>query len=283
MIRFKVVRASHLLLAISALVLAAVIAVIVLQGFSADSNTHHLLKTEAKAISAFASLPSEETRLEVEIIADIQFTPPLSDAPSILIYHTHTHEAYEQTEDMRYDALETWRTDDEQHSVVRVGAALREALAKLGYFVVHDTTDHELDDIDLAYVRSLETLESYSIPFDLVIDLHRDAYSEGLQVNLEDGNDTCAQVMLLVGDGSGYQGNDVPDYEKNLAFAQKLTHELNTSKEGIARNVTVKKGRYNQHIGEAAILLEVGHNKNTLQEALKTVPYIANAIGYILK
>ena len=40
----------------------------------------------------------------------------------------------------------------------------------------------------------------------------------------------------------------------------------------------MKKGRYNQQMCTPAILLEIGHNMNTLEQALNTVPYVANAI-----
>jgi len=283
MVRFKVIRGSHLMLALSALVLAAVVVFILLQSTSGKPESLKHSKVGAKAISAFASNPSGGTSLHIEVIADKQNDPPLADAPCILIYHTHSHEAYEQDGSAPYDALEAWRTEDAQYSVIRVGAALEDELSKLGYFVMHDTTDHELDSMDLAYVRSLETLESYSMDFDLIIDIHRDAYADGLPMRLEDEETPCAQIMLLVGDGGEYRGDEAPDYEKNLSFAQALTMELNKIKSGIARNVTIKKGRYNQHIGEIAALIEVGHNKNTLAEALASVPYLAKSIDHLLK
>jgi len=283
MVRFKVIRGSHLMLTLSALILAAVVAFILLQSSAAVEDSSRYSRNEAKAISAFASNPSEDASVQIEIIADKQETHPFANTQSILIYHTHTHEAYEQTETSSYEALEAWRTEDEQHSVVRIGAALEDELSKLGYFVVHDRTDHEKDNMDLAYVRSLETLEAYSLDFDLVIDIHRDAYVEGLPRCLEADGERYAQIMLLVGNGDSYQGAERPDYEKNLSFAQQLTRTLNQMQEGIARNVTIKKGRYNQHIGKNSVLIEVGHNQNTLDEALASVPILAKSIAKILK
>lgn len=283
MVRFKVIRGSHLLLMLSALILAGVIAFVVIQSYSSQLEGTRYSGIEAKAVAAFASNPSKKPSLKVEVVADRPNPTPFADTQSILIYHTHTHEAYEQVSGAPYNAIEAWRTDDMRHSVVRVGALLCEELTKRGYFVMHDTTDHELDDIDLAYVRALKTLESYSTPFDLVIDLHRDAYSEGIQLSLRDNEKNFAQIMMLVGDGGNYQGKNAPNYRENLDFAQQLTSELNNSKTGIARNVTVKSGRFNQHIGKRAALIEVGHNKNTLQEALNSIPCLAEAISRVLK
>ena len=49
--------------------------------------------------------------------------------------------------------------------------------------------------------------------------------------------------------------------------------------EGICRPVLVKNGRYNQHLSTPSILVEVGHNKNTLTEALNAMPLLAQAIA----
>ena len=286
MIHFKVIKGSHLLLAFSVAVLAAVLIFICLDGASGgkeqSSVPEQTFHREAKAIAAFAS--NDVAPLQVEIVPDAPSSPSAQDAAGrILIYHTHTHEAYEQTSEDPYEAVETWRTEDAQHSVVRLGAMLAEELRLKGYNVIHDTTDHEQDSINDAYVRSLKTLEGYAQEFDLCIDLHRDAYSEGLKTCYtdEDGSE-YAQLMMLVGRGDAYSGEEKPDYSSNLAFAQTLTGALNVQKDGICRNVTVKTGRYNQHIGKNNILVEVGHNQNTLNQALASIPCLAEGIHQTL-
>ena len=107
---------------------------------------------------------------------------PPEETKRILIYHTHTHEAYEQVSEDPYEALEAWRTTDVDHSVVRVGEELAQALRQHGFRVTHDITDHEGEALSTAYTRSLKTLESYDETFDLYIDLHRDAYVSGAEL-----------------------------------------------------------------------------------------------------
>lgn len=298
MVRFKVVKGSHLLLAFAAIALLAVIALILIQSSAetVSSAAQDVSETvseaeivqldtpdgEAKAAIAFASNLSVPP-LRIEVVSDVP-TPSVDDSTTVLIYHTHTHEAYDQVSDDPYDAIETWRTVDESHSVVRVGSALADALEDLGYRVIHDTTDHEQDALSSAYDRSLETLQRYTESFDLRIDLHRDAYVDGLMKHFA-GPDGAqyAQLMLLVGRGDEYSGDERPPYEENLAFAQRLTTLLNEETPGICRNVTVKKGRYNQHVDQRCILVEVGHNLNTLQEALASVPTLAKGIDGALR
>ena len=295
MVHFKVIKGSHLLLAFAVIVLLAAIAFILIQGgaqtlkgSSAPAPDREIVQQdttneEAKAALAFASNASVPT-LQIEVIADAPSAPPTEDTRTILIYHTHTHEAYAQDSDDPYEAIETWRTVDEEHSVVRVGSALADALTSMGYKVIHDTTDHEQDALSSAYERSLITMENYGESFDLRIDLHRDAYVDGLETDFAGPDGTrYAQLMLLVGRGDGYSGADRPPYEENLAFAQRLSGILNEQLSGICRNVTVKKGRYNQHTDARCILVEVGHNLNTLQEALNSVPTLARGIDTILR
>lgn len=47
------------------------------------------------------------------------------------------------------------------------------------------------------------------------------------------------------------------------------------------RNIRVKTGRYNQHISDQCLLVEVGHNANTLEQALNAVEYLAEAIAQV--
>lgn len=274
MIRFKVVKASKLLLWAAVVLLVAVVCLIMVRySLSRQSQPHaasaSLVMEEAETESVFASSDVTASGIEVEVV---------KPAPgSVLIYHTHTHEAYEQVREDPYEALEAWRTADAGHSVLRVGEELARCLRDEGFEVVHDTTDHENDRLSTAYERSLKTLEGYDRSFDLYIDLHRDAWYEGLPRCYTDLDGTpMAQPMLLIGNGVGFDVK--PHYEENLAFARALTDHINEDHPGLCRDVLVKDGRYNQHIGVYAVLIEFGHNKNTLREALNTVPVVAKAV-----
>lgn len=288
MVRFKVVKGSHILLVVSVILLVAVLAFIAIQSKSTalfgSIPAKHIetsaTNEKAKALSAFAFSPV--SGLKIQIIREDDEIPE-ARSPSILIYHTHTHEAYLQNQENPYTAVEAWRTSDENHNVVRLGSALAENLASLGFDVIHDKTDHEQADIDAAYLRSLETLESYDKEFDLVIDLHRDAYFDNALPFLKHNGKRYAQLMMLVGRGDKYDDAEKPPYDANLQFAQKITNTLNEQISGICRNVTVKTGRYNQHIGKHSILVEVGHNRNSLEEALNSIPYLAKAIQFVLR
>ncbi len=162
--------------------------------------------------------------------------------------------------------------------MVRVGEVLSELLVGRGFDVTHDVTNHEPPELATAYARSLHTLEGYPQRFDLYIDLHRDAYTPVVYktLSVKAGGVSAAQIMLLVGNGKGFD-DDPAYYPRNLTFAKKLTGRINALSPGMGQEVLVKNGRYNQHLG-LSILVEAGHNRNTLMEAITSMPYLADAI-----
>jgi len=209
------------------------------------------------------------------------------EQPRVLLYHTHTWEAYEMTETAKYTATETWRTKDDAHNMVRIGGEIARLLEERGFAVVHDQTDFEPPNLSDSYVRSLEMIEGRldaGESYDYILDIHRDAYSGdrngGNCVTSEDGT-RRAYVMLLVGKGTGTTGagfDERPDWPRNLALAQEITDAMNALEPGISRDVKIKTGRFNQHVSTGALLIEVGNNRNTLEEALAACPVIADAL-----
>ena len=211
-------------------------------------------------------------------------------AKRVLIYHTHTYEAFEQDEKAPYQETEKWRTADSGHNMIRVGEELAALLEAVGVETVHDTTAFEPPVLSTAYARSLEMLEKRTAAgerYDLYIDLHRDAYSAsyGGANTVSIGGTKVAKLMVLVGKGEGVtgQGYDVkPDWQANLAVAQAITDDLNQQANGLCRDVHIKSGRFNQHIAPACILVEAGNNRNTLKEVLAAMPYLADAVVKVL-
>ena len=194
--------------------------------------------------------------------------------PRILIYHTHTTEAYTATKASPYVQTSAYRTADPNKSVIAVGEALAEQLrTQYGFSVVHDTTDHEPPSLKTAYDRSEQTMRDYMERYPslvLFIDVHRDASSDTGDYILVDGRPT-ARLMCVK-----------PDFNTNYALAATLTENLRRVEKHLARDVRVKTGRYNQHVGELSLLIEVGHNANTLEQALNAIPPLAESLALTL-
>jgi len=236
----------------------------------------------AWAVPALCAAP-----LVIEVIAPQETEASVEARPRILLYHTHTWEAYEMTEDTQYIPTQTWRTEDDRYNMVRVGEELASELERRGFAVVHDQTDFEPPNLSAAYSRSLRMLEERleaGESYDYILDIHRDAYSgpyNGGNGMMIDGKQ-AAYVMLLVGKGTGETGSgfdERPDWPKNLELAQRITDSMNDLARGIAREVKIKSGRFNQHVSTGALLIEMGNNKNTLEEVLLSCGVLAQAIA----
>lgn len=203
--------------------------------------------------------------------------------PKILIYHTHSTEAYTATAYSPYVQTGSFRTADPSKSVLAVGEALAQRLRiQYGFSVIHDTTDHEPPSLKTAYERSEKTMRRYLEKHPsliLFIDIHRDASSDEKDYVTVDETPT-ARLMCVVGQGIKYA--DKPDFDRNFALAASLTENLRHIEKRLARDVRVKTGRYNQHIGQLSLLIEVGHNANTLEQALHAVPSLAESLALTL-
>ena len=249
-------------------------------------------QTQAGQAKLFETEPEEVPipgGIEVEIL------PPEREAGAparVLIYHTHTYEAFEPDYRDQYKITEKWRTADNEYNITRVGAELATLLRdQYGMTVVHDATPFEPPNYSTAYQRSLEAIENYMAagePFDLFLDIHRDAYAEGLypQNTVEVNGQKVARVAFVVGKGTGaFNGQAFaqrPDWEVNLRRAEAMTDAINALAENLCRPVTTKGSRYNQHVSTGAFLIEIGNNMNALDEALAAVPYLAEAIARTL-
>ncbi len=204
-------------------------------------------------------------------------------AKRVYIYHTHTYEAYLQTSDAPYRETESWRTKDNAYNIVRVGRELTALLESAGVEVYHDDTAYEPPSISSAYARSLEALQEAIArdgAYDLYLDIHRDSYSSGNGANTAtDGEKELSRFLFLVGKGTGRADEESrPDWEQNHKIALFLSDALNDQVPSLSRGAALKNASYNQHAAAGCLLIEVGNNKNSLNESLAAMPYLAQAI-----
>ena len=250
-----------------------------------NPDTDEVLPVTADADISDLLLPKEE----YTDVSDIQTRKySISGKYNILIYHTHTTEAYRQTEGETYTESSSWRTEDEDRNIVAVGEQLKTELEKYGFNVLHDTTDHEPPKLSTAYSRSIITMEEYKEKYpdiDVYIDVHRDAAGDSTSNDdyVTINGDECAKLMFVVGQGTAASvKGDKPNWQANYALAKSVTEQLESIKEGFTREIRLKPGRYNQHISDMSLLVEVGHNKNTLTQAKNAAKYLAQAFSQVV-
>lgn len=199
---------------------------------------------------------------------------------NILIFHTHTCESYTPTEQYNYQQTGNFRTTDLNFSVARVGDELANYLIKYGFNVVHDKTYHDYPAYTGSYTRSKATVEGIlqSNPTDIIIDLHRDAIGSksNYDPSVKIGDDVAAQLMFVIGTNGG--GLYHPNWQTNLKFAIELQQKANEMYPGLFKTMIVRNSRYNQHLGKAATIIEVGSTGNTLEQCMNSMKYLSKVL-----
>ena len=203
----------------------------------------------------------------------------------IMIFHTHTCESYTPTENYQYEASGTFRTIDLNYSVARVGDSLSEQLISYGYNIIHDKTYHDYPAYSGSYGRSMATVENLLISHpgtDIIIDLHRDAIADTTYApSVKIGDEVVSQLMFVIGTEGG--GLEHPNWIQNLQFAVKVQQKANELYPGLFRPILMSNSRYNQHLGKAACIIEVGATGNTLEQSMASMKYLAKVLDEVLK
>ena len=203
--------------------------------------------------------------------------------PQILIMHTHTTECYLPEDRDFYTKGDLTRTRDKNGNVTAMGKILCEKLNSAGFNTLHDTTEHDYPAYNGSYNRSGETVKKYLEKYPsikIVIDLHRDSLAgngtDRVKPVIEVKGKNAAQVMLVMGCGQTVANHE--NWEKNFSFAVKLQQTMEVLYPGLARQLSLVSSRYNQHLTTGSILLEVGTESNSLEEAAYGVSLAANAL-----
>ena len=212
------------------------------------------------------------------------------DKPSVLIFHTHTTETYQILDRGFYETNFKTRTKDSGQNMLRVGVAICEEIEAMGYNVIHDTEIHDLS-YNGAYAHSRKRVEEYLKKYptiQIVLDIHRDAIqqSDGTKIKptATIQGKKAAQIMII--SGCQEKGNPIenfPDWRYNLTFAVHLQNKLETMFQGITRPLYFCPRKYNLNLSHCSLLVEVGSDANTLEEAVYTGKCLGVAVGEIMK
>ncbi len=204
------------------------------------------------------------------------------DNPTVLILHSHATESYTQQPGQIYEESSDYRTLNASYNMLSIGEELASILTAGGISVLHDRTLHDYPSYNGSYNHARKTIQAYLEAFPsitMVIDLHRDALDFNTDPQLTTlatvGGNRSAQLMLVAGTDHNvsYTG-----WEKNLALGVKLTAVLEKMYPGITRPIQLRPQRFNLDMTPGSLLVEVGANGNTHQEALTAVRALGAAI-----
>lgn len=213
-----------------------------------------------------------------ELLArDMRLTTP-SDQPQILLHHTHSQERFADS------------TEDPSTSIVGVGDYLTKILReKYGFNVIHDTGEYDVIDHDNAYSYAgpaIEQILAENPSIEVIIDMHRDAVNGAPLVHEVNGKQT-AKIMFFNGlSRTTTRGNldylSNPNLPDNLAFSLQMKIAAEEYYPGFTRPNFLKGYRYNLHYLPKSMLVEVGAQNNTVEEAMNAMEPLADLLYKVL-
>lgn len=209
-------------------------------------------------------------------------------SPQVLIVHTHTSEAYmEKDLGFFYESFYPRSTDYEKN-VTRVGNAIAERLKQNGIETIHDLTYHDTPSYNGSYSRSAGTIKNIieaHPSIQVVLDIHRDSIGNNetgkIKPTFYFNGQKFAQIMIVSGcdlDGS----MDFPDWEYNLRFGLRVQKTAETMYPGMTRPMSFDEYRYNMNLTHGSLLIEVGTDANTLDEAVRSGSLLGNVLTNVL-
>ena len=198
----------------------------------------------------------------------------LGDEPLVLIVHTHATESYLPQSGSNFHST------GEENTVRDVGNTLAASLEAEGISVVHDKTLHDNPSYNNSYNRSYDTIQQLLEEYPsivCVIDLHRDAIAaETAAATVSVNGKTCAKYSYVV-------GNLAATYKDNLAFINNLNKTASESYNGYTGKVLERGYRYNQDFTSKSLLLEIGYNRNQIEEARNSAEIFGKILADTLK
>lgn len=208
--------------------------------------------------------------------------------PQVLILHTHATESYLLHSENYYTENDTARNIDNAYNTVALGKIITDKLNSAGIVTLHDATQHDNPSYNESYSRAAKTINQYLKKYPsikIVIDLHRDALAENdtdkVKVTTEIDGKKAAQVMLVMGSQSGNVKN-FPNWKENLKLATKLQQTIEVMYPSLARSIHFMSKNYNESLTNGSMLIEIGTDGNTLDEAKYSAELLSNALISLL-
>ena len=205
------------------------------------------------------------------------------DGPQILIYHTHSQETFR-------DSIRT----DPDSTIIGVGNRLEELLTQKGFGVLHitDTFDVIGDRIDRnkAYTNARKKLMEIlreQPTLQVLLDIHRDGIAENKRLVTTVNGRKTAKIMFFNGlsrkkSTGTLSGLSNPYIQENLAFSFQTEYLCDLYYPELSRCIYLKAYRYNLDLLPRSMLVEVGAQTNTVEEAKNAMIPLADMLHKVL-
>ena len=227
--------------------------------------------------------------IEKELAKELPFDIIDTQKPQVLIVHTHASEAYLLEDTGYYYEDYTSRSLNNKTNILQVGKKLTKTLNDRGISTLQSLVHHDSPTYNGSYDRSEKTIYQYLKKYPsikVVIDVHRDAIGYGgeqgkYKPTFVANGKKAAQIMIMSGyDPTGAYGFE--HWQNNLGFAVKLEETAERLYPGMTRPLYFGDFAYNMFINSGSLLIEVGTDANTLDEAVYTGELLGNVIAEVL-
>lgn len=215
---------------------------------------------------------------------DLRFSRDV-DGPRVLIFHTHSQEMFADSRGMG-------------EGIMAVGARLAQMLEhRHGIPALHITESFDIVDGQSNIMGAYERMEprirqvlADNPSIEVVIDLHRDGVPENVRLVTDINGRPTAQIMFFNGLSRVYRDGVLtniyslpnPYLDTNLAFSFQMQLAANAMFPGITRKIYLNAFRYSLHMKPRSLLIELGAQTNTLQEALNAVEPLSDMLAAVL-
>ena len=200
----------------------------------------------------------------------------VSQDVQVVLYHTHNAETYLPTDGVS-------KVSGKNGGVVQAAEVFQAALEqKYGVRTVHNKTLHDYPNWNRSYQNSLATAQALlktNPKTKAIFDIHRDAgFTSKKPTTVTINGKSAARIMLVI-------GANHDNWKENLAFARQLETKCNELYPGLLReSIRIKEtGRYNQQMNPHAVLLEIGSDLNTQEEANYSMECFAQVVYEVLQ
>ena len=221
--------------------------------------------------------------LDGTVLAEKDLTLSGEGDPLVYIYHTHSQEGYADS-----------KSGDASMSVIALGDRLTEILTEeYGLSVLHNPYAYDMvegeEERSRAYnyaKADLEKVLEEHPSIQVIIDLHRDAVPEEMHLVTEIDGKPTAKIMFFNGLSENREGEmeslPNPYREDNLAFSLQMMLNAEDYYPGFMRGIYLKCYRYNLHFRPRSVLVEVGAQNNTFEEAMNAMEPLADIMTRVI-
>lgn len=196
--------------------------------------------------------------------------------PQILIINSHPQETYKSNEG----------------SVIDIGSELEKVLeANYQVSVLHYKDTNNKGHLVGAYEYMeplVENILKENPSIEVIIDVHRDGGMEPTATLIDEKSTATINIVngLSMDESSGKIGSSktYPNVyvEDNLSFSTQMKYNSDELAPKLISSIVIKPFRYNLHMEPKSLLINIGNNNDTLEEAANAVYPFTEVLAEVL-